>query len=229
MKKKLNSYRGRLSPAQIAAGMNAAAANAYRLASDAERLLDAGSFATAASIAILAIEEAGKVSILRALSLAKTDAEAAESWSEYRSHTKKNATWLLPQLAARGATKLDDLKPMFDEASDHPFVLDQLKQVGFYTDCLGKANWAVPSEVIDETLARGLVGIARLFAHGERYVEKDIQLWVEHVGPVWKRNPEWMKQAVINWYAAMQVAGLRPQGTNEMKEFVRQGLKPEGN
>jgi AbiV family abortive infection protein len=55
--------------------MNAATKNAGRLAKDAANLLESGSFATAASIAILSIEEAGKVSILRTLALAKSDAK----------------------------------------------------------------------------------------------------------------------------------------------------------
>ena len=45
------------------------------------------------------------------------------------------------------------MSPLFDETSDHPFVLDNLKQLGFYTDCLGKATWALPWKVIDEDLA----------------------------------------------------------------------------
>jgi AbiV family abortive infection protein len=140
MKKKLDAYRGRLSAAQIAAGMNAAAKNARRLVEDAATLLAAGRFPTAASLATLAIEEAGKISILRMLALATSDAEAAEAWKDFRSHTRKNSAWLLPQLAATGARKLDDFRPLFDEASDHPFMLDQIKQLGFYTDCLGKAH-----------------------------------------------------------------------------------------
>jgi AbiV family abortive infection protein len=133
--------------------MNAATKNAGRLAKDAANLLESGSFATAASIAILSIEEAGKVSILRTLALAKSDAEATETWKEYRSHTRKNVAWLLP-LAAAGARKLDDLQPLFYQTSDHPFILDQIKQLGFYTDCLANAHWAIPPDVIDERLAR---------------------------------------------------------------------------
>ena len=37
--------------------------------------------------------------------------------------------------------------------SDHPYVLDQLKQIAFYTDCLGDAHWSIPDEVIDESPA----------------------------------------------------------------------------
>lgn len=208
--------------------MNAAAKNASRLAKDAAYLLETGSIATAASIAVLSIEEAGKISILRTLALAKSDAEAAETWKEYRSHTRKNVAWLLPQLVASGARKLDDLRPLFDENSDHPFVLDQIKQLGFYTDCLGKAHWAIPTDVINESLARMLVQIAQLFAHDREYTEQEVQLWVEHIGPVWKKDPAWMKQAVINWYAAMQAAGLAREGANEMEQFIRHGIEAKG-
>ena len=220
MKKKLKQYKGRLSPAQIAAGMNAAARNACRLAEDAETMLVAKRYATAASLAILSIEEAGKVSILRVLALARSQPEADEAWKEYRSHTRKNVAWILPQLIADGARKLDDLHPLYDKESEHPFILDQIKQIGFYTDCLGKAHWSVPMEIIEEPLARMLVQTARLFARDREFTEKEIELWCQHMGPAWKRNPEWMRQAIINWYAAMQEAGLAPEGIAEINEFM---------
>ncbi len=224
MKKKLDTYRGRLTPSQIATGMNAAARNARRLSDDAESLIAVGRFPTAASVAALAIEEAGKVSILRELALARNDAEALDVWKRYRSHTSKNVAWLLPQLAAAGARKLDDLKPLFDEASDHPFLLDHLKQLGFYTDCLGNAHWALPWEVIDENLARMLVQIAKVLAGKDLHTEQEIMLWVEHIGPVWKKDPAWMKQALVNWYGAMQATGLATEGPNAMEQFIRHGV-----
>lgn len=220
MKKKLDSYRGKLDAAQIAEGMNAASENAKRLLTDAETLLAANAFPSATSLAILSIEEAGKVSILRMLALSDTDKEIDEIWKDYRSHTKKNAFWLLPQLAVQGARKLDDLRPLFDKESDHPFVLDQLKQLGFYTDCLGTCHWSKPAEVIDEQLSKMLVSTARILVRESTHTEKEIALWIEHVGPVWKKDPSWMKQAVINWYGAMQSAGLVEAGENKMEQFI---------
>ena len=227
MKKSLDAYRGSLTPAQIAEGIRAADANAVRLAKDASLLVEAGSFPTAASIAILAIEEAGKVSILRSLSLARSEAEAHASWKEYRSHTRKNVAWLLPQLAAQGAKKLEDLRPLFDENAEHPYLLDQLKQLGLYTDCLGTANWSSPTAAISKELAETLVATARLLASGSsgECSEREIELWVEHVGPVWRHDLGWMKQALVNWYAAMQDAGLKPKGDNTMEQFVRTGIR----
>lgn len=224
MKKKLNAYQGSLSAAQIAEGMNAAERNARRLLEDAETMLLAGRFPTAGSLAILSIEEAGKVTILRALALSKSHPDLVEAWRNYRSHTQKNVAWILPELAASGARRLDDLRPLFDKTSDHPFVLDQLKQLGFYTDCLGKGHWAIPEEVVDEKLARMLVSIARIFAANRMHSVREVELWIEHIGPVWKRDAAWMKQALINWHAAMQRAGLAPEGPNEMEQFIREGL-----
>jgi len=221
LQKKLNAYRGRLTAAQAAAGMNAAVANAGRLAADAATLLGKGSWPTAASIAILAIEEAGKLSILRGLVLARSDKEASEDWKQYRSHTQKNMAWLLPQLAAKGARKLNDLRPLFDPDSDHPFILDQLKQLGFYTGCLGAAHWSIPSEVMNESLARMLVRTAQLLAKDRSYTQKEMELWIEHVGPVWKQDLKWMKQALVNWGYAMHEAGLSETGGEEMAAFVR--------
>lgn len=224
MKKKLDTYRGKISAAEIAKGMTVAGRNARRLADDAAILLAAGSFPTAASLSALAIEEAGKASILRALALAKNDAEINNEWKAYRSHTSKNTMWLLPALAASGSRRLDDFRPLFVQGSDHPFLLDQLKQLGFYTDCLGTGHWAVPTEVIDEDLARALVNIADVMAKNKDVSEKEIELWIEHIGPVWKKDLVQMKIALVNWYSAMQVAGLAPEGGNEMELFINHGI-----
>ena len=225
MKKKLDAYRGRLDASQVATGINAAIENAKRLADDASLLLEVGRFPTAASLSILSIEESGKVSILRALSVAIDEKEVLYAWKDYRSHVMKNVAWILPQLVAQGARKLDDLKPIFSKDSEHPYLLDQVKQLGFYTDCLGKAHWSLPNEVIDDKLARTLVQTAKLLAKGKQISKKEIELWMKHIGPVWKKDPAWMKQALINWYAEMQQQGLATEGNNKMQQFIRDGIQ----
>jgi AbiV family abortive infection protein len=139
-KRPLALFVGRLSPAKIAEGINAAERNAKRLAQDARFLLEAKRFPSAAALAILAIEEAGKAHVLRGMSVAKTDDEVKKTWKEFRSHTRKNVLWTLREMIQGGARKLDDFGPMFDPNSDHPYILDQLKQLSFYTDCVGKGN-----------------------------------------------------------------------------------------
>ena len=140
MKKGLDQYRGSLSPAQIAAGMNAARENASRLLNDAKLLAQSERYASATALAILSIEEIGKDGFLRELSYANDPKAIKNAWRRYRSHTSKNAIWVAPDLAMKGARTLDDFIPAFDDSADHRYVLDQLKQVAIYTDCLGKAK-----------------------------------------------------------------------------------------
>lgn len=83
------SYRGKLSVAQVAGGMNAATQNAARLAADARLFFSNARWPTAASVAALSIEEAGKVVILRRF-LTASDEEIRALWKDYRSHTRKN-------------------------------------------------------------------------------------------------------------------------------------------
>jgi AbiV family abortive infection protein len=222
--KKLNGYRGRLTASQAAAGMNAATENAKRLQEDAQALLDAGRASTAASLAALSIEESGKVSILRQLATATTSEEVAAAWKSYRSHTRKNVQWLLPDLAVKGARKLEDFRSLFEVGAEHPVVLDHVKQLGFYTDCLGNCHWSVPTEVVDSQLAKSLVQIAKLLVRRRETTVTEIELWVTHVGSASKGDLSAMKQALVAWYAAMQEAGLYQSGINEMERFIHDGV-----
>jgi AbiV family abortive infection protein len=205
--------------------MNAAIRNAGELAREARLLLEAGSFPRAASLAILSIEESGKVTVLRELALARDDAERLEAWRAYRSHTSKNFMWLLPQLVAMGARRFRDFAELVAPGSDHPEVLDQVKQVGFYTDCLGSAHWSLPAEVVDRPLASLLVETAVLLAKDRQITEREIHLWIKHLKPVWRTNPAWMEGALKNWYADMQAHGLASPGENEMAIFIDRGLQ----
>lgn len=222
--KKLIPFRDRLAADEIAYGMNIANTNAQRLAEDAQTLIAAGRIPTAASLAALSIEESGKASVLRQLATATTDAEVKAAWKSYRTHTRKNAQWLLPELALKGARKLDDLLPLFGENADHPFMLDNLKQLGFYTDCMENKKWSKPQEVIDEKIARDLVQIAKLLVGKRQVTVTEIELWIEHLGPVPKGDLMASKAALAKWYSAMQNAGLYEPGINRMEQFIIEGV-----
>jgi AbiV family abortive infection protein len=220
-KKTLNPYSGALDPSQIADGMNAAAENSRRLVADAKLLLDAGSYPTAASLAILAIEETGKLSVLRQLAVESTPQAVAAAWKSYRTHTQKNIEWIAIDLFKKGARTLEELRPMVDPTSDHPAVLDSVKQLGLYTDCLGKAHWSRPTEIIDEQLARSLVEIATIKSIKKSVSKREVELWIEHMGPVFRKDMRWMKQALVNWHQAMVAEGLATEGAISMAEFVK--------
>ena len=221
---KLHQFRGALTGRQAAEGIRAARRNASRLLSDAEILLEQARYPTATAIAILAIEEAGKSSVLRALVLARDGKDLKEAWRDYRSHTRKNVLGGLMDAVRSGARRLRDFRRLFEEDAEYPLLLDQLKQLGFYTDCLGEAHWSVPDDVISEDLARSIVALARALCAERDATDVEMELWIQHIGPVWKQHPERMEAALASWYAAMQEAGLAPAGGNAMEEFVLRGV-----
>src|SRR5260370_11362133 len=111
-----------------------------------------------------------------------TSDQVLDAWKDYRSHISKNVAWLLPQLVAAGARKLDDLRPLFDKDSAHPYVLDQIKQLGFYTDCFEQGHWSTPDATIDKSRAQMLDKVATLLAGKHEYTRTEVDLWVEHIG-----------------------------------------------
>lgn len=218
--RKLKQYSGRLNPSQVAQGINAANRNGVRLAEDARLLLENQRFASAAAFAILSIEESGKASILRAIAVARSEDELRHHWKDFRSHTRKNVGGAFIELVARGARHLDDFAPLYHKDAEQPYLLDQLKQIAFYTDCLGKAHWAEPGIVIEKQLAETLVTNAELLLHRQEVTVREIELWIEHLGPVWMSDVAWMKKALANWYAAMHAEGLTPENPESMARFV---------
>jgi AbiV family abortive infection protein len=222
--KKLNQYTGTLDAAQVAAGMNAALRNAKRLADDASLLLEDKRFASATALAVLSIEESGKLSILRQLATAQSAEDAKKQWREYRSHTKKNVMGAFLDLFAKGARRLDQFASLFDCDAEHPHLLDKVKQISLYTDCLGKSHWSKPDEVIEEPLAQSMVFTAKLLAQDKEISTLEIELWVRHVGPHLHGNREAAERALEIWYAEMQSHGLAKPGKNSMAQFVNEGV-----
>lgn len=97
---KLDRYVGKLSADQIVKGINCAISNSIRLIQDAESLCQKSSYPSAVALAILAIEEAGKVSVLRGLAVARSNEDVKDSWKEYRTHTRKNQMLAMPDFMA---------------------------------------------------------------------------------------------------------------------------------
>lgn len=214
-------YRGPLTAAQIADGMNAAVRNARRLVEDAETMLAASRWPSATALAILSIEESGKVSVLREIAVADTQERLKDAWRSYRSHQRKNFTWLLTDFVKKGARTLDDLAPLADPESDHPVVLDSVKQIAIYTDCYGQRHWSEPHAVADEQLARSLTSIARVHIGRGPHSAREVELWCAHMGPVW-RTPM-MVVGLRQYFQAISDEGLAVLDTDSWKRFLSEG------
>lgn len=227
MKKVLNQYEGPLTPAQVAKGISAAQENARRLLDDAKVLLDAGRLPSAAALAILSIEERGKTFLLKRLALGGGTAGLKKTWREYRNHRSKNTGWIIPQLAHEGARTLHGMATAVDANAEHAWLLDALKQISLYTDCLGKAHWSVPSEVIDEALVRSLVASAEMMWGGRSVSEREIELWVEIVGPHVSRSS--MSEAIVQFQHALVAEGISDTLPETLEAFMRGEVIDFGN
>jgi len=141
----LEQYAGRLTTDQAAQAIQAALQTARELLEDAHILLQKDRWARAAALSILAIEEAGKVPIVREILLARNPDDLKIAWRSYRSHTKKNVVHIFPVMAKRGAKKLEDFRTIYHDNVEDVHSLDVVKQLAFYSDCCGKCHWSLPS------------------------------------------------------------------------------------
>ncbi len=204
-------YASALTPAQAAAGIDAAMRTARGLLRDAKLLLENERWQRATALAILAIEEVGKVEIIRSILLARNADELETEWRAYRSHTKKNVGWIFLSLVRRGAKKLEDFGPMFDAGSSHGRFLDALKQECFYSTVSDQCDWSLPEQRIKPALAKSVFTAASaLVPEGPSPMtsEAELKLWVKHLSPVWKGPMLEMKKALAACYAEAEAKGV---------------------
>ena len=211
----LRQYRGPLTLEQITVGINAALRQARILSADAKVLYEARSFGTAASLAILSLEELGKPGILRGLVGVTDPAELRRTWRRYRRHIDKNHLALLMPEYLEEARKnrkppLRAYSAVFSSASeDVRSLYEALKQVGFYTDCLGDVHWTLPEEAIEQLLALQLLSLCETaVASHEIVTVREMQLWAAHV-----RDASF--EGLRRWAIAMENEGLKPEGFAE--------------
>lgn len=223
--KKLPQYKGELNSQQIVEGIMSAQNNACRLLKSANVLFEHADYPTASSLAILAIEESGKISILRSLSLARDENEIKEDWRRYRSHIAKNVMWSMFKYIHTGKNKLEDFKLIFDANNKDSYELDQIKQLGFYTDCLGNAHWSTPLAIIDKDFAEFILNIAKISCHeGNNITIKEIELWKECMSPVWKQSLANMKKGILMWRHKMREEGLTSK-PDHFDDFITAGIE----
>ena len=160
-----------------------------------------------ALFSVLAIEEAGKGSILRALAVARNDAEILALWKDFRSHRAKNAHAAFYDYVALGARTLSDFAGMYDETASHPATFDAMKQFSIYVDLYNaKGEWTIPQDAVDESLARNLLSAAKPLVRDNAVSEREIELWIEHMRPAWRTKGA--KAALVAWQQAMFEEGL---------------------
>lgn len=214
-------YSQSLNIKQAAEGIKVAIENSQDLLSDALLLFENGRYPRAVALAILAIEEAAKPSIIRSIILENEPSQYKKEWQRFRGHTSKNASWILPQLISKGATRAEEMKQIFDPNSQHTREIDNLKQLAFYTDAYSSCKWSAPKATVSKELAVSIIKIAKGMVSNTHSIvtEQELKLWVKHLKPVWKVGD--MKQALLKCYEEAEQLGMLRKGTfKRMKDFM---------
>lgn len=220
MSSKLFQYRGRLTPSQAAEGIALARTNAARLIADAELLLQNDRHASASALAILAIEELGKVEIIKIIVLQSDEAGLEQAWKEYRNHRAKNVQWIIPKLAAEGARTLQQMRPAADPSGDHTAMLDSVKQLAFYTDCFNASpRWSEPTDAVDLNFAVAILSTARFLGRDCETTVRELELWTTVVGPHYAKPT--MVDALLMFQKQVHAEGLSTTTPEALKAFVR--------
>ena len=217
-------YKNSLDAKSAAEGIRLAKENAKALLDDAQLLFENGRFERSVSLAILSIEESGKPSILRSILLTVDGKELKKEWQNYRKHTAKNLSWILPELVSKGARNLEEFRPLFDSKSDHGEILDNLKQLSFYTDIFSSKKWSIPKDIIDKELANMILLSAKTLSNQDEGIdsERGLKLWIKHMKPVWKNEMSIMKSAMLECYKEAAELGIIPnEKVGEMEKFIK--------
>lgn len=208
----------RLTPENIAVGMNVAIRNARRLYSDARLLLRSGRTSSAIALTVLAIEESGKVPILLKMGMTEDDAGLVDLWRRMRDHRAKNLSWILPLLAAKGVlsggARAEHFNAMWEDGP-HAVAAELIKQRATYTEWRDR-SWHFPDADNHPTFAAEFVEMARAaITLWQETTPERVRRHCELVGPKDREAEgivEAARQRVITVAMSRGVRIRRPQG-----------------
>lgn len=184
--KNAKQYTGPLNVHQAATAMQAARLNAVDLLDTADILFNLKRFAHSIVFSILAIEEAGKITILQAILLGID--KPTKLWRSYRLHRAKTrflnhgimvrirAT--MPEISLAKAQELSSRGPTPDD-------LEITKQRAIYSDCINDSGSFVchlPRNIDWRQQAWERLCEAQAIVHAPRdRTPEELEIWVKHV------------------------------------------------
>jgi AbiV family abortive infection protein len=204
-------HRGRLTPAQAAEGINHLRDNSFRLMADAAFMFMANRYSTCVLLSVLAIEEAGKRTILQEITVARSTERRKELWSEWRNHSPKVSAALSHLTIYHVRTIVD--RKTFEELSraikkQLPQDITRQKELATYVHCLPRVQWSVPSEHNSKTSAIELLAAALAICRLPKVTETEVRLWAKHIVSARGTTFARMRKAFISYHTALVEAGL---------------------
>src|SRR3712207_4707510 len=143
---------------QLFEGIQVILNNAQSLSEDATLLFEAGRYPRAASLAILSIEEFGKIFIVAKMAISEDKETLAGLWKDFQRHTAKNFPGVIVNRFLAGDRTIDDL---LTNVKDGVGDLNDIKKQGLYVDYSGDERWLIPSVVITSSVADHYIQLAR--------------------------------------------------------------------
>lgn len=127
-------------------------------------------------------------------------------------------------MVSSGARRLDDFRGIFSKHSSN--ILNNIKQISFYSGCYGKKHWSNPKDVVDKDLSKFLLETAVLLTSSNKKCPsvREVQLWIKFMQPVWNADCETQKCALIKWHRSLIDEGLIEEGRNKLEDFVKHGV-----
>ncbi len=204
----MGAYRGVLSPADAAQGMVAARENAGALLADARFLFEDGRVTRVVGLAVLAMEELGRIHLLRSLVLARNDAERREIWSAVGAHTPKSFVVGIPILA-RTAASLEAFGALMDQRRLEA-VLEAFKELSFHAQFEAGLGWVTPEAHVSREAAEAvLVAAESLVVERAAFeTEAELEIFVRHLKPVWRTDMGAMREALMRCGREAEAAGV---------------------
>ncbi len=223
-------YSGPITPKQASEMSIAVVNNANSLVNDADLLLENSSFSRVAALAILAIEELGKIGLIRHILMADAGSDLKKRWKDYRTHTQKNYLWVLPMLLKKTTKPYEIYEALTKIDPRMNKNLDCYKQLCFYTDMYDEGVLSSPSE-ISADIARSLLLVAKnlldpMMASQNKGLlsEKFMGIMVKHMKPAKGASLAEVKKAELNWFAEADELGLIDKGRYKtIEEYLGHG------
>ena len=133
-----------------------------------------------------------------------------ECWRDYRQHLEKSRMTGCLLNFHSGNVRLEDFRSEYVRDNDTFKRLDDLKQLGFYIDCIKEGVWVSPQNRITKDVAEVLIGLADVQCRGHAIVTtREIELWRECLSPVRHASYDVMQKGLVEWHRRMVAEGLR--------------------
>jgi len=223
---------GALTPKEVARGIEVALQNAQELFEEAQLLFVHKHYARASSLAILSIEETGKVFLLPLLLTTSNGKHHRMIWKGLRDHKQKNSHVSMQMTKGQKKPITKHSMPCRQSIDTWSNQLEDAKQVGFYTDCTSTKDWGLPSEAVGEELAQLMMRMASNSLTKYQGLKKlqslqYLELWARMMKGMMDMSSTQTEQALVRFYDEGEKNGVLESGTRkEMDEFLKGPQNP---